>query len=213
MESNIPASRLAAETRVSGGTISKILHRSEYDPSYTTMKALFDAVYAIIGEKPSTVEDLLISKSRKFPRDPPVTAAKENDSVASVKKTMDSTGYSQLPVVVNGKVTGMVSIRSLLDHPDALIANQALVYDYAMIELSMAKSQAKELVKMVNHDALPCDCDRAPRPMRVSRVKMLSCIEGLRWSVFAIHRGGRESLVGGHMRRLGAWRRERPEKG
>lgn len=146
---NINATRLAAETKVSGGTISKILHRSEYDPGYTTMKDLFDAVYAIIGERSLTVEDLLISKSRKFPRDPPITAAKENDSITGIKEMMKSTGYSQLPVVVNRKVIGMVSIRSLLDHPDALVANQALVYDYALIEPTMARSQAKELVKRV----------------------------------------------------------------
>lgn len=146
---NISASRLVAETKVSGGTISKILHRSEYDPGYATMKALFDAVYAIIGERTRTAEDLLVSKSRKFPRIPPVTAVKATEPVRSIVETMKSTGYSQLPVVVNGKVVGMVSIRSLLDHPNALVATQALVYDYALIEPTLARSQAKELVKRV----------------------------------------------------------------
>jgi len=61
---------------------------------------------------------------------------------------MKEKGFSQLPLLNrDGELKGMVTERSLLDHPDAQVCGDAIDYNYAIVEPDTDKESALQLAK------------------------------------------------------------------
>jgi predicted transcriptional regulator len=120
----VKATELASQSEVSKGTISKILNKPNFDPSYRIMKALFETVDKISEGNSKSVESVMTSK---------VVTVEENESVASAKRKMLANDVSQLPVVLSGNILGLITEASILSHPGATIVKEAVIFDYAIV--------------------------------------------------------------------------------
>jgi len=78
LSNGVKATELAKSSGVNKGTISRIL-RKKVEPSYTTMKSLFEAVYSISSAKEKVVAEVMTRR---------VVTAKEDETIYSVKKKM-----------------------------------------------------------------------------------------------------------------------------
>ncbi|MDG6943071.1 MAG: CBS domain-containing protein [Nitrososphaerota archaeon] len=133
---SIKSTELAKTSGINKGTISRIL-RKKVEPSYTTMKRLFEAVYAISSAKEKVVAEVMTRK---------VVTAKEDETIYSVKKKMLDGKLSQLPVLSNDNVIGMVTEGSLLANPKATKAKDALTYDYLVVDPQRSTAGLREVM-------------------------------------------------------------------
>jgi predicted transcriptional regulator len=120
----IKATDLARQSGVSKGTISKILNKPQFEPSYRIMRLLFKTVDSISNGNVRPVRDLMTRR---------VITADEDEAVSRVKKKMLDNSVSQLPVLSDGKVIGLITESSILGNPRATVAKEALAFDYGVV--------------------------------------------------------------------------------
>jgi cystathionine beta-synthase len=99
-----------------------------------------------MGTSEATVRDLLAGKS------PNIVSTHPNERVRDVIATMKCLGISQLPVIEDGKLRGLVSEIDVLRHliggagPDATIASLVEV-DFATVTRDSSVSHVKDVLR------------------------------------------------------------------
>ena len=121
---DLKAADLARLSGVGKPTISKILNRSDSDPSYRIMKILFQTIDKISTIESGPIVGIMTSK---------VITVEENESVASAKDKMLEHDVSQLPVLSSGRIVGLITEASILSHPRARVAREAMGFDYVVV--------------------------------------------------------------------------------
>ena len=151
MRSNgLKAAELARRTGVSKGTISKVL-RGKVEPGYSTMKLLFEEVYQVSSVNEKTVGEIMTHK---------VMTVEEGDGIGIAKQKLRENDISQLPILSSSKVVGLVTEKSVLTHPGASVAMDAIVFDFAMVSPNRKVSELSRLIVelqailVVDHDRL-----------------------------------------------------------
>jgi len=102
--SDLTQSQLAKESGVSQSLIAKI-EAGNIEPSYAKVKRLFDYLTQMSTAKEKTAKDLMSSQ---------VVSVAASDSLKRAIKTLEKHGFSQLPVISNGKQLGSISEKSIL---------------------------------------------------------------------------------------------------
>ena len=136
LSNGVKATELAKLSGINKGTISRIL-RKKVEPSYATMKSLFEAVYAIASAKEKVVAEVMTRK---------VVTAKEDESIYNVKRKMLDGKLSQLPVLSGDNVIGIVTESSILANSNAAKAREALAYDYLVVEPQRSTAGLREVM-------------------------------------------------------------------
>ena len=95
--------QLAARAGVSQSLIAKI-ERSTVNPRISTMKSIFQVLQAA---KPSQARDIMSH---------PVAHVEAKETMKRAVTLMRESGFSQLPVLLNGMVVGSVSETTILRH-------------------------------------------------------------------------------------------------
>ncbi len=117
----INQSELAQHAGVSQSLIAKI-ESGKVEPTYSNALRIFDALDQLRQKQELKAREIMNEK---------VIFAKYNDLVINVTKTMKRKGVSQIPVLRQGKVCGLISestvLKEVLEHPDNL--NKAHVKD------------------------------------------------------------------------------------
>jgi predicted transcriptional regulator len=96
--------KLARRAGVSQSLIAK-LESQKIDPSYTKVKAIFDALERMQTEIEVSAEEVLQKK---------VIGIQKNDQVSKAVQTMAEYGYSQLPVFDGEHAVGSISEKTIL---------------------------------------------------------------------------------------------------
>jgi predicted transcriptional regulator len=105
-ELGLTQSRLAVSAGVSQSIIAKI-EAGSVDPSYSVVQRLFSALQRAGVESPARRVDELISR--------PVVSVGRTQLVRDAVDLMRRRGYSQLPVIENGRCVGSISEKTILD--------------------------------------------------------------------------------------------------
>jgi len=96
--------KLARLAGVSQSLIAK-LESQKIDPSYTKVKAVFDALEQLQTETEVRAEEVLHSK---------IVAIQKSDPVSKAVQTMADYGYSQLPVFDGEHAVGSISEKTII---------------------------------------------------------------------------------------------------
>lgn len=133
----IKSADLARGARISKSVVSKILN-GKYNPSYSTVEALFGALDTILNEKPTKARDLMKE---------PVTVP-DYAPLRDIVRILDLKGYSQVPVTRNGKFLGVVTERSILTRSrTAMVARDVLGEDYSVLSPDEPVDKARRLLR------------------------------------------------------------------
>lgn len=142
-EYHVKASDLAREAGLSKSVVSKMLHRSDYNPPYAKVKKLWQALDKLRGENPESVGDMLERKKGKGR----LVTATEDESIEDVVEDMGDV-FSQVPVVRGGKLVGMVTEKSIFGKQgNALQARDVLSGDYAALDPDEPVDKARDLLR------------------------------------------------------------------
>jgi len=101
---NLTQKQLAGLAGVSQSLIAKLESR-KIDPSYTKVKAIFDALESMEIKTEVRVEEVLHAK---------VVGVQKNDTVSKAVRLMTDHGYSQLPVFDGEHAVGSISEKTML---------------------------------------------------------------------------------------------------
>ncbi len=101
---NLTQTQLARLAGVSQSLIAKLESR-KIDPSYTKIKALFDALERLELKTEAHAEDVLHDK---------VVSIQKSDAVSKAVRLMTEHGYSQLPVFDGEHPVGSISEKTML---------------------------------------------------------------------------------------------------
>jgi len=137
---NITSSQLAKKSGISLSTMSKLEHK-KYKPTYELLCKVYNTLYDIVLEtvKAKKVSDIMVKDVETVTMMTPISEA---------SKKMKEKGFSQLPLLNrDGELKGMVTERSLLDHPDAQVCGDAVDYNYAIVEPDTDKESVLQLAK------------------------------------------------------------------
>jgi len=137
---NIKSSQLAKKSGISLSTMSKLEHK-RLRPSYELLCKVYNTLYDIVLEtvKAKKVSDIMVKDVETVTMMTPISEA---------SKKMKEKGFSQLPLLNrDGELKGMVTERSLLDHPDAQVCGDAVDYNYAIVEPDTDKESVLQLAK------------------------------------------------------------------
>ena len=104
LNAGLTQSQLAAQSGVSQSLIAKI-EAGTIEPSYGRAKRLFDCLKKLHAKQEKTAEELMTKQ---------VAFVDEEDSLKKAIKTLQRHGFSQLPVLSNGKPVGSISEKSIL---------------------------------------------------------------------------------------------------
>ena len=117
----INQNELAQQARVSQSLIAKI-ESGKVEPTYNNALRIFEALDQLRQKQELKAKEVMNEK---------VIFAKYNDPVIEVTKTMKKKGVSQIPVLRQWKVCGLISesivLKEMLDHPNEI--NKARVKD------------------------------------------------------------------------------------
>ncbi len=120
----IKAADLARLSGVSKSTISKILNKPNFDPSFRVMKALFQALESASSIISGPISEIMSSK---------VITVQENEALETAKRKMIDNSISQLPALSSGQVVGLLTEAGILSHPHARVVREAMTYDYVVV--------------------------------------------------------------------------------
>ena len=103
---------LANRSGVSQSLIAKI-EAGNLDPTYTNANKIFEVLEEMREKKEVKAQHVMHKK---------VDFAKKKDTIKDIIKMMKKKGISQLPVISNGNVCGMISeriiLKSIMDNPE-----------------------------------------------------------------------------------------------
>ncbi len=134
---------LARTARLSKSTVSKILNK-KYDPTISKLICLWSALDALLEIRKSRAKDIM-----KLP----VTVSKDTTIESAVSK-LEEGKFSQLPVVWNGKLVGMITEKSILlayenqTTPGSKVS-EAMGADWAVIGPGDDAEKVRSLLKEV----------------------------------------------------------------
>jgi len=137
---NITSSLLAKKSGISLSAMSKLEHK-KLKPNYEFLCNVYNTLYDIVLKtgKAEKVSDIMVKNVDTVTMITPISEA---------SKKMKEKGFSQLPLLNReGELKGMVTERSLLDHPDAQVCGDAIDYNYAIVEPDTGKESALQLAK------------------------------------------------------------------
>ena len=143
--------KLARLSGVSQSLIAK-LESQKIDPSYTKVKAIFDALEHLQTETEIRAEEVLQSK---------VIEVQKSDPVSKAVQTMAEYGYSQLPVFDGDHAVGSISEKTIIRK---VSAGKDLSY------------VSKLSVGYVMEDAFPQVGEDAPLPLISSLLQVYSAV-------------------------------------
>lgn len=143
--------KLAILAGVSQSLIAK-LESKKIDPSYTKVKAIFDALEQLQTETEVRAEEMLQSQ---------VIGIQKSDPVSKAVQTMAEYGYSQLPVFDGEHAVGSISEKSIIGKVSA-------GKDLNQI--------SKRFVGDVMEDAFPQVGEDAPLPLISSLLQVYSAV-------------------------------------
>lgn len=132
--------QLASLAGVSQSLIAKV-ETKKIDPSYTKVKAIFDALERLETKTEARVSEVFHDE---------VVGVQKGDKVSEAVKLMTQYGYSQLPVFEGERVVGSLSEKIVLQHVSE---------GKDLTEISM------RAVEDVMEDALPQVGEDAPVPL------------------------------------------------
>ena len=96
---------LAKRADVSQSLVAKI-ESGRVEPSYTNVRKIFDALSSVEDKSELKAADIMVKK---------IISCKKEDSVASVVAKMRRFQISQMPVMENKQVLGLISESTILD--------------------------------------------------------------------------------------------------
>ncbi len=96
--------KLAIEAGVSQSMIAKI-EAGVLDPAYTKAQKILETLERLEKKEELKAKDVMVRK---------VYSAKKESKIAEVVRIMSSKGLSQMPVVENGNIVGMVTEKTIL---------------------------------------------------------------------------------------------------
>jgi len=137
---NITSSQLAKKSGISLSAMSKLEHK-RLKPTYELLCKVYNTLYDMVLEtgKAEKVSDIMVKDVETVTIMTPISEA---------SKKMKEKGFSQLPLLNrDGELKGMVTERSLLDHPDAKVCGDAIDYNYTIVEPDTSKERALQLAK------------------------------------------------------------------
>ncbi|MEM0154723.1 MAG: CBS domain-containing protein [Methanothrix sp.] len=138
----ITSGALAKKSGISPSAMSK-LENGRLKPSYKLVYDVVEALNILIMTQGTAarIENKMAKNVKSLYLD---------STTSEASKVMKNKGFSQLPILDrNGHLEGIVTERSLLDHPDAAVCEDALEYDYAIVDPDKSFEKARKIAKNV----------------------------------------------------------------
>jgi predicted transcriptional regulator len=141
-EAGVSSSALAKASGISPSAMSK-LEKGRLNPSYKLIYDVTEALaFSLISKQP------LIQIKDKMTKN--VKSLSLSSRISEAKKIMRDNGFSQVPILDrHGGPSGLVTERSLLEHPDAMTCNEALEFSFAVIESYFSFERARRIARNV----------------------------------------------------------------
>ncbi len=138
---------LAKLSGVSQSVIAKI-ENGKVDPAYSTVTKLFAAIEKI-EKNVKTIKDVMCRR---------VAVAKPSDTVLETSKKMKKRGISQLPIVSNNKIIGLISENDLLTASEKHLPSNTPVCKIASPAPPIISSSApaSALQAILRHSPIVC---------------------------------------------------------
>lgn len=142
-KAGISSKKLATQSAISQSAMSK-LEKGRLEPSYKLIYRVTKALDELISVHGTRVKvgDRMVKN---------VKILSPTAHVSQAKKIIKENGFSQLPIIDrNGKIVGLLTEKSLLDHPDASACDEAIESDYAVVGPEMDFEKARQIAKNTN---------------------------------------------------------------
>ncbi|ASI13647.1 putative transcriptional regulator with C-terminal CBS domains [Candidatus Mancarchaeum acidiphilum] len=138
----IKSSELARASKISPSAMSK-LENDRLKPSYNMVYGVLDALNKLIVAK-GTPKSVSLKMIRNVISVSPV------DTISRAREIMKKNDISQLPIVDrDGRITGLVTEKSILDNPDAVTCDEAIEFSYAIVGPDEDLEKARQVVRNV----------------------------------------------------------------
>ncbi len=137
---NIKSSVLARASKISPSAMSK-LEKGMLKPSYELVYNVLNALDDLIAAQGASA-----TVSSKITRS--VISVSPIDTISKAREIMKKNDISQLPVVDNeGRIVGMVTEKSILDNPEAIICDQTIEFSYAVLGPEADLEKAHQIIR------------------------------------------------------------------
>jgi predicted transcriptional regulator len=137
---NIKLSELAKKSSISLSAMSK-LENKKLKPSYDLLYNVYNVLYDMVMKKRKVekVSDIMSKNVETVTTITPISEA---------SKKMKEKSFSQLPVIDHeGRLMGLITERSLLDHPEAIVCGDAIDYNYSVVDPDADKEKVLPIAK------------------------------------------------------------------
>ncbi|MCL5115473.1 MAG: CBS domain-containing protein [Candidatus Marsarchaeota archaeon] len=139
-KAGISSQKLAKESGISPSTMSK-LEKGRMKPSYALVYKVTRALEELASAHGASeaVKDRMIRG---------VTVLSPVAQISEARRIMKEKGFSQIPIVDrHERIVGLVTERSILEHPEAVACVDAMEANYAIVGMEMSFERARELAR------------------------------------------------------------------
>ncbi|MGC8496331.1 MAG: XRE family transcriptional regulator [Candidatus Micrarchaeia archaeon] len=138
----IKSYKLARDINISPSTMSKL----END----MMKPSYDMVYKVLYRLNDLIEEKGAPANISTKMTKSVISVSPIDTISKAREIMKAKDISQLPIVdSNGRIAGLVTEKSILDHPDAVACIDAYELSYTVVGPDTDVEKARQVIRNV----------------------------------------------------------------